>query len=120
MMKDIIIIGALVFTGIVMIACIAQIMIDINKVEVLKKHGPSETPCLRKGALRVISRGKHEDGMKRKYFYCERWRIQMFEEACINRYKKGLSKCAGCEKGRQLMSEHVRQLIAHSPKLMAT
>ena len=37
--------------------------------------------------------------MARKYFYCDRWRIMMAEDACINRYKKGLAKCAGCEEG---------------------
>jgi hypothetical protein len=32
----------------------------------------------------------------------------MAEDACMNRYKKGLKKCEGCEKGKEL----VKKLIA--------
>jgi len=38
-----------------------------------------------------------------KYFHCTRWRMMMAESACINRYKKGLKKCEGCEKGKALL-----------------
>ena len=41
--------------------------------------------------------------MARKYFYCDRWRFMMAEDACINRYKKGLKKCENCEKGKRLL-----------------
>ena len=40
---------------------------------------------------------------KRKYFYCEIWGQQIYEEVCMNRYKKGLKKCEGCEKGKALL-----------------
>ena len=47
---------------------------------------------------------------KGKYFYCERWRFMMAEDACINRYRKGLKKCEGCAKGRALLEEKIPEL----------
>ena len=48
--------------------------------------------------------------MKRKYFHCERWHLQMAEEACMNRYRKGLKKCAGCVKGKELLAAKIIEL----------
>ena len=48
--------------------------------------------------------------MKRKYFHCERWHLQMAEEACMNRYRKGLKKCTGCEKGKALLELKIENL----------
>lgn len=47
---------------------------------------------------------------KRKYFHCERWHLQMAEEACMNRHRKGLKKCAGCEKGKALLEEKMAEM----------
>jgi hypothetical protein len=41
--------------------------------------------------------------MERKWFWCERWRQMIAEETCLNRYRKGLKKCAGCERGHLLL-----------------
>lgn len=46
----------------------------------------------------------------RKYFYCERWHLQMAEDACMNRYRKGLKKCEGCEKGKALLEAKISEL----------
>jgi hypothetical protein len=34
----------------------------------------------------------------------------MAEEACINRFKKGLKKCEGCAKGKKLLEEKLAEL----------
>jgi len=47
---------------------------------------------------------------KRNYFHCERWRMMMSEDACMNRYRKGLKKCEGCEKGKALLEAKIAEL----------
>lgn len=47
---------------------------------------------------------------QRKYFYCERFHLQMAEDACMNRYRKGLKKCEGCEKGKALLEARLAEL----------
>jgi len=34
----------------------------------------------------------------------------MAEEACMNRYRKGLKKCAGCDKGKALLEEKMAEM----------
>jgi len=34
----------------------------------------------------------------------------MAEDACMNRYRKGLKKCEGCEKGKALLAARVAEL----------
>lgn len=47
---------------------------------------------------------------KQKYFHCERWHLQMAEAACMNRYRKGLKKCADCPKGKALLEAKLAEL----------
>ena len=51
---------------------------------------------------------------KKKYFHCERWRMMMAEDACMNRYRKGLKKCEGCEKGKELLEQEIAELKKES------
>lgn len=34
----------------------------------------------------------------------------MAEDACMNRYRKGLKKCEGCEKGKALLEAKIAEL----------
>lgn len=47
--------------------------------------------------------------MANKWFFCARWRQQITEEVCLRRFKKGLKKCKGCEKGEALGREAVNR-----------
>ena len=47
---------------------------------------------------------------KRNYFHCERWHLQMAEDACMNRYRKGLKRCEGCPKGKGLLEAKIAEL----------
>jgi len=43
-----------------------------------------------------------------KPFWCYVWRQQVFPDLCMHRYKKGMKKCEGCRKGKELLEEKIK------------
>ena len=48
--------------------------------------------------------------MKKQRFWCDAWEQWVYEEVCMHRYKKGLKKCAECEKGKALLEAKIAGL----------
>ena len=40
--------------------------------------------------------------------------MMMAEDACMNRYRKGLKKCEGCAKGKELLEQEIAELKKES------
>jgi len=51
---------------------------------------------------------------KGKSFWCETWGQQIYEAVCIHRFKKGLKKCEGCAKGKELLEQEIALIMEES------
>jgi len=45
-----------------------------------------------------------------KPFWCYGWHQQIFPYLCMHRYKKGMKKCEGCKKGKELIEQESANL----------
>ena len=58
--------------------------------------------------------------MKKQRFWCETWGQQIYEEVCIHRFKKGLKKCEGCAKGKELLVQEIAELKEENEQYWTT
>jgi len=52
-----------------------------------------------------------------KPFWCYGWHQQIFPYLCMHRYKKGMKKCEGCGKGKELLEEEMKVLKQEAREL---
>ena len=50
-------------------------------------------------------------------FWCAKWHQQVYERLCMHRYMKGLKKCEGCGKGKELIEEEMKVLKQEAGRL---